>query len=65
MQPHAAVRAEHRNRFSKIIERLALHLDERVVTPTHLKAFGDVVIKISHAAFRIGRGDDAQRAAVG
>src|SRR5665213_214327 len=48
-----------------MIERLALHLDQRVVAAVHGQALGDVVIEISDAAFRIGRGDDAQRAAVG
>ena len=64
VQPHAAVRAEHRDRFGQVIERLALHLDQRVVAAVHVEPLGDVVIQISDAAFRIGRGDHAQRAAV-
>ena len=64
VQPHAAVAAEHRDRFGQVIERLALHLDQRVVAAVHVEALGDVVVEISDAAFRIGRGDHAQRAAV-
>ena len=64
MQAHAAVAAEHRDRFGQVIERLALHLDQRVVAAVHVEPLGDVVVEISDAAFRIGRGDDAQRAAV-
>ena len=47
-----------------MIERLALHLDQRVVAAVQVEALGDVVVEIGDAAFRIGRGDDAQRAAV-
>ena len=64
MQPDAAVAAEHRHRLGQMIERLALHLDERVVAAVHVQPLGDVVVEICDAAFRIGRGDDAQRAAV-
>ncbi len=64
VQPHAAVAAEHRDRFGQVIERLALHLDQRVVAAVHVQALGDVVVEIGDAAFRIGRGDHAQRAAV-
>src|SRR5450830_1108253 len=61
---HAVIAAEHRDRFGQVIERLALHLDQRVVAAVHGEALGDVVVKISDAALRIGRGDHAQRAAV-
>ena len=64
VQPHAAVAAEHRHRFDQVVERLALHLDQRVVAAMHVEPLGDVVVEIGDAAFRIGRGDDAQRAAV-
>ena len=64
VQPHAAVRAEHRDRFGQVIERLALHLDQRIVAAVHDEALGDVVIQISDAALGIGRGHHAQRAAV-
>ena len=64
MQPQAAVAAEHRDRFGQVVERLALHADQRVVAPRQIEPLGDVVEQIGHAALRIGRGDDAQRAAV-
>ena len=61
----AAVAAEHRDRFGEIVERLALHPDQAVEPPRQIEAFGDVVEQIGDAAFRIGRGDDADGAAVG
>ena len=65
VQAHAAVGREHRDRFGQMVERFALHLDQRVVAPMHVEPLGDVVVEIGDAAFRIGRGDDAQRAPVG
>ncbi len=64
VQPHAAVRAEHRDRLAEMVERLALHLDQSIVAAMHVEALSDVVVEVSDAAFRVGRGDDAQRAAV-
>ena len=61
----AAVAAEHRDRFGEIVERLALHPDQAVKPPRQIEALGDVIEQIGDAAFRIGRGDDADRAAVG
>ena len=61
----AAVAAEHRDRFGEIVEGFALHPDQAVEPPRQIEAFGDVVEQIGDAAFRIGRGDDADRAAVG
>ena len=53
VQADAAVRCEHRDRLRKVIERLALHLDQRVVAAVQLQALGDVVEQIGDAAFRI------------
>ena len=64
VQPQPAVAGEHRDRFGEIVERLALHADQRVVAALQVEPLGDVVEQIGHAAFGIGRGDDAQRAAV-
>ena len=64
-QPQPAVAREHRDAFGQVVERLALHADQRLVAALELERLGDVVVEIDHAAFRIGRGDDAQRAAVG
>ena len=64
-QLRAAVAAEHRDRLGEIIERFTLHPDQAVKPPRQVEAFGDVVEQIGDAAFRIRRGDDADRAAVG
>jgi len=64
VQAHPAVRAEHGDGFGEVIERLALHFDQRFEAPAHVEAFGNVVVEISDAAFRIGCGDDPQGAAV-
>ena len=64
-QAQPAVAAEHRDRLAQIVERLALHADQRVEAALELEPFGDVVEQIGDAALRIRRGDDAQRAAVG
>ena len=61
----AAVAAEHRDRLGEIVERFALDPDQAVEPPRQVEAFGDVVEQIGDAAFRIGRGDDADGAAVG
>ena len=37
VQPHAAVAAEHRHRLGQMVERLALHLDQRVVAAMHAR----------------------------
>ena len=63
-QPQPPVAGEHRDRLGEVVERLALHPDQRVVAPFEIEPLGDVVEQIDHAAFGIGRGDDAQRAAV-
>ena len=64
-QLRAAVAAEHRDRFGEVVERFALNPDQAVESPRQIEAFGDVVEQIGDAAFRIGRGDDAERAAIG
>jgi hypothetical protein len=64
VQPQPAVAAEHRDRFGEIVERFALHADQRVVAPGHVEPFGHVLEQIGHAALRMGRGDNAQSAAV-
>ena len=61
----AAVAAEHRDAFGKAVERLALHAVEAVELSLQVEAFGNIVEQIGDAAFRVGRGDDAERAAVG
>ena len=38
VQPQAAVAAEHRDRFGEIVERFALHADQRVKAPGQLAA---------------------------
>ena len=64
-QPQPAVAREHRDAFRQVVEGLALHADQRLEAALEIERLGDVVVEIDHAAFRIGRGDDAQRAAVG
>ncbi len=61
---HAAVAAEHRDRFVEIVERLALGAGQPVEPPRQIETFGDVVEQIGDAAFEVRRGDDAQGAAV-
>ena len=65
MQAHAPVGRKHRDRLGQVIERLALHLDQRIVAAMHVEPFGDVVVEIRDAALGVGRGDHAQRAPVG
>ena len=65
VQPQPAVAAEHRDAFGEIVERLALNADQLLETPLEIEPLGDVVEQIGDAAVRIGRGDDAQSAAVG
>ena len=62
-QPQPPVAGEHRDSLGEIVEGLALHPHLRLVAPAQLQRLGDVVVEIGHAAFGIGRGDDAQRAA--
>ena len=64
VQAQPAVAAEHRDRLGQIVERLALHADQRIVAPHHVEPLGDVLEQIGHAALRVGRGDDADGAAV-
>ena len=64
MQPQPPVACEHRDRFRKIVERLALDADQRVEAPLQIEPLGDVVEQIGDAAFGIGRRDHAQRAPV-
>ena len=58
-QLRAAVAAEHRDGFGKIVERFTLDPDQAVEAPRQFQALGDVVEQIGDAAFRVGRGDDA------
>ncbi len=62
-QPQPAIAAEHRDRFGEIVERLALHPDQRVVAALEIEPLGDVVEQVDHAAFRVRRGDDPHGAA--
>ena len=64
-QPQPPVAREHRDAFRQIVEGLALHADQRLEAPLQVERLGDVVVEVDHAAFRIGRGDDAQGAAAG
>ena len=59
-QPQPAVAGEHRDRFAEIVERFALHADQRVEAAFEIEPLGHVVEQIGDAAFGIGRGDDAQ-----
>ncbi len=59
-----AIAAEYRDALGEAVERLALDTIEAVELPLEVQAFGDVVEQIGDAAFRIGRGDDAERASV-
>ena len=62
---HAAIAAEHRDRLVEVVERFALDPGQAVEPPRQIEALGDVVEQIGDAAFEIGRGDDADGAAVG
>ena len=53
VQAQAAVAAEHRDRLGEVVERLALHLDQRVVAAFEVEPLGDVVEQIGDAALRI------------
>ena len=61
----AAIAAEHRDRLGEAVQGLALDPDQAVKPPRQFEALGDVVEQIGDAAFRVRRGDDAHRAAVG
>src|SRR5262245_35279019 len=65
VQPDPTIASKDCYRLRQMIECLALHLDERVVTTMHIKALGHVVVEVGHAAFRIWRSNNAQRAPVG
>ena len=65
VQPDAAVAGEHGDAFGEVVERFALHADQFLEPPLQIEPLGHVVEQIGDAAVRIGRGDDAQRAAVG
>jgi len=58
------VAAEHRHRLGEVVQRLALNADQGVVAALEIEPLGDVVEQVDHAAFGIGRGDDAHGAAV-
>ncbi len=64
-QARLAVAAEHRDAFGEAVQRLPLHPDQAVEASLQVEPLGDVVEQIGDAAFGIGRGDDAERAAVG
>ena len=61
----AAIAAEHRDRFSQIVERLVLDPRQPVIAACEIEALGDIVEQIGDAAFEVRRGDDADGAAVG
>ena len=63
-QLDAAIGAEHRDAFGQAVERLALDPDQSIEAAGEREALGDVVEQIGHPAFRIGRGDDGERAAI-
>ena len=65
MQAQAPVACEHGDAFGQIVERLALDADHLLEAAVEIEPLGDVVEQIGDAAVRIGRGDDAQGAAVG
>ena len=65
VQIEPPVAAEHGDALGERFERFALHADQRLVAAHQLQPLGHVVEEVSDAAFRIGRGDDAQRASVG
>ncbi len=60
----AAVAAEHGHRLVEIVERLALHLDHRVVGPLERELVGDLLVDEGEAAEGMGRDDQAERAVV-
>ena len=60
MQAKPAVRAEDPDALGEVIERLALHMDQRIVAAFERQPLGDVLIDPGHAALRVGVGDDAQ-----
>ena len=64
MQAQAAVRAEDGNAFPQRVERLALNMDERVVTAFQREPIGDVFLQVSDPTFRRAVGDDVQRAPI-
>ena len=61
----AAVRAEHRDAFREMVERLALYADQLIVAAFERKALGLVLIKIGDAAVGALLGHDMHRAAIG
>ena len=65
MQPDAAVAGKYRDAFREVVECLTLKADQLLEAAFEIEPLGDIVKQISDAAVRIGRGDDAQRAAVG
>ena len=64
-QFHPPVGAERRHAFLERLKRFALHMGEGVDLRGERVALRRIVVEICDAAFRIGAGDDAQRAAVG
>ncbi len=64
MQAQPAVRAEHADAFGKVVERLALDADQRVVAAFQVEPLGDVLVYPRRTTLRMRAGNDAQRLAV-
>ena len=65
VQPDPAVTGEHGDAFGEVVERFPLNADQFLETPLEIESLGHVVEQVGDPAVRIGRGDDAQSAAVG
>ncbi len=63
-QLEAPVAAEHGDRLVKVVERLALHLDQGVVGSLERELVGDILVDEGDPAERMRRDDEAQRALV-
>ena len=48
-----------------MVKSFGLHLDERVVATMHVEPLGHVIVEVGDTAFRVGRGHDPQRPAIG
>ena len=59
----AAIRAEHRDAFGQIVERFALHPDERVVAAFEVHLLGQILEHPGDAAIGLRVGDDAHASA--
>ncbi len=64
VEAQAAARREHGDALAQRVERLPLHMDERVVAAFERQPLGDVLVEIGDAAV-MSVGDDMQAAAVG